>query len=62
MEVSNGVHLGAHLGLGFGASEHEKPLVFHWFYNKNENLSDVRTGRALKASEHNTLLSITLWM
>ena len=30
-----------------GSELYQKPMVFHWFYNKNENLSDVRTGRAL---------------
>ena len=35
----------------------QKPMVFYWFYNKNENLSDVRTGRALWGSEHDALLA-----
>ena len=31
-------------------------MVFHWFDNKNENLSDVRTGRAIQIGEHDALL------
>ena len=40
----------------------QKPMVFYWFYNKNENLSDVRTGRAFWGSEHDARLSCVLCM
>ena len=38
----------------------QKCMVFHLFYNKNGNLSDVRTGRAFGGGEHNTLVSSKL--
>ena len=35
---------------------------FYMFYNKNENLSDVRKGRAFRGGGHNALMSIALCM